>query len=92
MIHVILNIYTLLSLHLSIGNTSQSVSGKLGHPTSQERKERVRATHSSSVPPLLGLGGGSTMGSMDSELLSTNHPLETGLGPLVLVLLSPSSL
>ena len=30
------------------------------------------------------------MGSMDSELLSTNHTLETGLGPLVLVLLSPA--
>ena len=25
-----------------IGNTSQSVSGKLGHPTSQERKEKKK--------------------------------------------------
>ena len=85
-IRELLNFYRELGY---IGYTSQSVAGKLGHPTSQERKERARATHSSSVPPLRGLGGGPTMGSMDSELLSTNPPLETGFGPLMLVLTEP---
>ena len=52
-IRELLNFYRELGY---IGNISQSVSGKMGHPTSQKKKERVKATHSSSVSLLLGVG------------------------------------
>lgn len=52
-IRELLNFYRELGY---IENISQSVSGKMGHPTSQKKKERVKATHSSSVSLLLGVG------------------------------------